>query len=152
MGRRAAAALLDLILFVACLVPGVAVAVVAGNLDQRVGLSDAVNFTLLLVFFVLLVGGVVLSLRDQTWQQGKRGQSWGKRATGIRLVRELDLQPPGGGLGLARWAIRLALIHATCGIYLAVTFLAPLTDERKRTIDDRIVQTLVIRPPAPVRP
>ena len=150
-GRRAVAAILDQLLFLACLLPAVLLAVVAATLDERVGLPDAVNAALLLAFVVLLVGGAVLSLRDQTWQQGKRGQSWGKRATGIRLVRELDLQPLGGGLGLARWGLRVALANATCGLYLPITFLAPLADERNRTLDDRMVQSLVIRPPAPAR-
>jgi uncharacterized RDD family membrane protein YckC len=122
------------------------VAAVAGNLDARVGLPGAVDAVLFVLFVVLLVGGVVLPLVNQTWQQGKRGQSWGKRIMGIRLVREHDLQPPGGGLGVARCAIRVALVNATCGVYLPITALAPLWDQRNRTIDDRIVQTLVVHP------
>jgi uncharacterized RDD family membrane protein YckC len=148
-GQRAGAALLDLLLFLACILPGILVAVIAGNVDAAVGLSDAVNFALLGLFVVLLVGGVALSLVNQTWRQGTRGQSWGKRVVGIRLVREHDLQPPGGGLAVARFAIRAAFINATCGLYLPITFLAPLWDSRNRTLDDKIVQTLVIQQPRP---
>jgi len=142
----------DQLLFVACLLPGLLVPVVAATVDERVGLPDAVNAALLLLFVVLLVGGFVLSVRNLTWQQGKRGQSWGKRAMGIALVRELDLRPPGGGPGVARFAIRAGAANATCGLYLPITYLAPLWDERNRTLDDRIMQTLVIRTPVPARP
>jgi hypothetical protein len=60
--------------------------------------------------------------------------SWGRR----------DLRPP----GVARFTIRHALANATCGVDTAVTYLAPLWDDRNRTVDGRIMQTLVVHPPS----
>jgi uncharacterized RDD family membrane protein YckC len=148
-GRRGVAAIVDLLLFFACMIPAGVMAAVAGTIDETVGLPDALSAVLFVAFVVLLIAGGVVSLVNQSWQQGKRGQSWGKRMMGIRLVRERDLQPPGGGVGVARYAVRVALGNATCGLYSVVTLLAPLWDERNRTIDDMIVQTLVIHPPPP---
>lgn len=145
-GRRGVAAIVDLLLFFACMIPAGLMAVVAGTIDETVGLPDAVSAVLFVLFIGLLIAGAVVSLVNQSWQQGKRGQSWGKQVMGIRLVRERDLRPPGGGVGVARYAVRTALGNATCGLYSVVTLLAPLWDERNRTFDDRIVQTLVIHP------
>jgi hypothetical protein len=64
--------------------------------------------------------------------------SWGRR----------DPRPPGGGAGVARFTIRHALANATCGVDTAVTYLAPLWDDRNRTVDARIMQTLVVHPPS----
>lgn len=46
------------------------------------------------------------------------------------------------------FTIRDALANATCGVDTAVTYLAPLWDDRNRTVDDRIMQTLVVHPPS----
>ena len=143
-GSRALALVVDSLALFVCVAPAlVFTAVVASRTRPGEDLSIAQGVTVA----VLFLAGIFAWLYNYCWTQGKRGQSWGKRLVGIHLVRELDLNPPGGGMGIARYALRSALGNATCGIYSVVTALWPLGDDRNRTLDDKILHTLVIRRP-----
>jgi uncharacterized RDD family membrane protein YckC len=86
-------------------------------------------------------------LYQMTWRQGVRGQSWGKQLLRIHLVSAVDHRPPGGAVGIGRWLVRSCLASASAGIYTFVTALWPLSDERMRTLDDKMSGTLVVRLP-----
>jgi len=95
------------------------------------------------------VGGLLLALgfiggfAFQIWnwvQQGKTGQTIGKKQLGTRLVRESDGQVVGAGLSVGR-----GFLHIVDGIPLYLGYLWPLWDEKKQTFADKIVQTLVIK-------
>ena len=75
---------------------------------------------------------------------GKLGWS-GASIARIKLVRLADAVPPGGGIGLARYLLRTFLGNITFGIYTLLTYLWPLWDERRQSLDDKIFSTLVIR-------
>jgi uncharacterized RDD family membrane protein YckC len=53
--------------------------------------------------------------------------------------------PPGGGIGLGRYFVRQLLGGVSAGIYTLLTYLWPLWDERKQSLDDKIFSTLVVR-------
>lgn len=85
----------------------------------------------------------LLSLILGIWQiarEGSTGQTIGKKAVGIRLVREIDGQPLGFGMALVR---RLA--HVVDGLPCYLGFLWPLWDAKSQTFADKIVSSLVIR-------
>ncbi|MDH6135952.1 putative RDD family membrane protein YckC [Kitasatospora sp. MAA4] len=87
--------------------------------------------------------GALLTFILGIWQlirEGKTGQTIGKKAVGIRLVREIDGQPLGFGMCFVR---RLAHVvdSALCGI----GYLWPLWDDKGQTLADKIVSSLVIR-------
>ncbi len=75
----------------------------------------------------------------QLYQEGTTGQTIGKGAVNIRLVREADGQPIGFGMAFVR---RLAHI-LDCPCYLG--FLWPAWDAKKQTFADKLCGTIVVK-------
>ncbi|MFI9236156.1 RDD family protein [Streptomyces sp. NPDC053079] len=73
------------------------------------------------------------------YRQGKTGQTPGKKALGISVVRERDGLPIGFGMTFVR-----NLCHMVDGIFY-LGYLWPLWDEKKQTFADKIIGTVVIR-------
>ncbi|MET7489787.1 RDD family protein [Streptomyces sp. NPDC005538] len=87
--------------------------------------------------------GAVLILGLAIWQliqEGKTGQTVGKKALGIRLVRESDGQPLGVGMAFVR---RLAHFVDSIACYLG--WLWPAWDAKRQTFADKIMGSIVIR-------
>ncbi|MCC3779767.1 RDD family protein, partial [Streptomyces sp. UNOB3_S3] len=97
----------------------------------------------------LMTGGLVvmglaflLSVFLGFWslhRQGKTGQTPGKKAVGISVLRERDGMPTGFGMAFVR-----NLCHILDG-FLYLGYLWPLWDEKKQTFADKIVGTVVVR-------
>lgn len=71
---------------------------------------------------------------------GQTGQSTGKKMQGLRLLRESDGQPIGGGLGIARY-----FVHIVDGLPCYLGYLWPLWDAKKQTFADKILSTVVVK-------
>jgi uncharacterized RDD family membrane protein YckC len=142
-GQRVGAYLIDALIALLLTVPGTAV-IVAGALA---GGGDEPNGVLIALGVPLILAGVAVHVWNQGWRQGASGQSWGKGFTHVRLVRAADGRPPGGPVGLGRWFLRQLLGNASGGVYTIVTLLWPLWDERRQTLDDKILSTLVVQAP-----
>lgn len=87
--------------------------------------------------------GFVAQLALWVWnrgiRQGRTGQSLGKSALGIHLVRAQDGAPLGTGTALLR-----DLAHVVDGpLYLG--YLWPLWDANRQTFADKIVSTVVVK-------
>lgn len=89
------------------------------------------------IFFLLLGTAWGLYMAFLT---GSRGQSIGKKVMNIKIVRELDGQVIGGGLGIAR-----SFIHIVDALPCLIGYLWPLWDAKKQTFTDKIMGTLAIR-------
>lgn len=76
----------------------------------------------------------------QLIQEGRTGQTVGKKALGIRLVREIDGQPMGVGMAFVR---RLAHFLDSLACYLG--WLWPAWDAKKQTFADKVCSSIVIR-------
>jgi uncharacterized RDD family membrane protein YckC len=79
----------------------------------------------------------------------RNGQTWGKQATEIRVVR-VDGEPMTFGYALLRELLVKTILFgyvAAVTLYVAtlLNYLWPLWDERNRALHDRIVRTLVRR-------
>lgn len=89
-----------------------------------------------------LLVGYAWMLGVQIWnrwvQQGRTGQSIGKKALGIRLVSVQTMAPIGPGMAFVR-----DLCHFVDGIFY-VGYLRPLWDAKKQTFADTILSTLVV--------
>ncbi|MEU6353956.1 RDD family protein [Streptomyces sp. NPDC047072] len=72
--------------------------------------------------------------------EGRTGQTIGKKALGIRLVREIDGQPLGVGMAFVR---RLAHFLDSFACYLG--WLWPAWDAKRQTFADKVCSTIVIR-------
>lgn len=87
--------------------------------------------------------GLLAMLGVLIWQlvrEGSTGQTIGKKALGIRLVRETDGQPLGFGMAFVR-----QLAHTVDGMVCYLGYLWPLWDDKGQTFADKIVSSLVIR-------
>lgn len=122
---------------------------------KRVGASLLDNFAVSFVFGILdratgsgaIEGiGIVLALGwaiYNAYLAGKTGQSYGKRATGIRLARQADGAPVGVGYGLLRWLLDLVFVWL-CVIPGLLNYLWPLWDAQSQTWCDKIAKSVVV--------
>jgi uncharacterized RDD family membrane protein YckC len=98
-------------------------------------ISDALGA---IVFILGYLGAIVL----QFWfayLNGVKGQSPGKAVTGLKVVSEADGSLIGGGTGIVR-----AIAHFLDGIVCGLGYLLPLFDEKKQTIADKVMKTVVL--------
>ncbi|MEU2773621.1 RDD family protein [Streptomyces sp. NPDC007162] len=89
-----------------------------------------------------IIGGLAL-LGIAIWQliqEGRTGQTIGKKALGIRLVKEATGQPIGVGMAFVR---RIAHILDSLACYLG--WLWPAWDSKRQTFADKVCGTIVIR-------
>ncbi|MEV6545169.1 RDD family protein [Streptomyces sp. NPDC051665] len=88
------------------------------------------------------IGGIII-IGLAIWQlirEGRTGQTVGKQALGIRLVRESDGQPLGVGMAFVR---RLAHFLDSIACYLG--WLWPAWDAKRQTFADKVCGSIVIR-------
>ncbi len=94
------------------------------------------NAAVMGIGFVILIGIAIWQLI----QEGRTGQTVGKKALGIRLVREADGQPLGVGMAFVR---RLAHFLDSIACYLG--WLWPAWDAKRQTFADKVCGSIVIR-------
>jgi uncharacterized RDD family membrane protein YckC len=126
-GQRVVAGLVDygILAVIAGIIAGVAIGSGAVGLIGIVSLLNLVN-----VFYnICYLGGV-------------QGQTFGKKAAGIKLIREDSGQPVGYGLAFGR-----AILHIVDVLPIYIGFFAPLWDAKRQTFSDKIVNTLVVVAP-----
>ncbi|MFF2715513.1 RDD family protein [Streptomyces sp. NPDC058011] len=99
-------------------------------------MGDAAGGVIVLIGFLLTLGLAIWQL----YQEGTTGQTIGKKAVGIRLLREADGRPLGFGMAFVR---RLA--HFLDSIACYIGWLWPLWDEKKQTFADKVCSSVVIR-------
>ncbi|WP_354597852.1 RDD family protein [Streptomyces sp. JL1001] len=107
---------------------------VLGGIGGAMGDSGGAVFAL--IGFVALIGLAIWQL----YQEGTTGQTIGKKAVGIRLLREADGRPLGFGMAFVR---RLA--HFLDSIACYIGWLWPLWDEKKQTFADKVCSSVVVK-------
>lgn len=70
---------------------------------------------------------------------GRTGQSWGKQALGLKLLRMDNGQPIGGGMAFVR-----DIAHILDSLPCYIGYLWPIWDGRRQTFADKVVTTVVI--------
>jgi uncharacterized RDD family membrane protein YckC len=141
---RAMAAIVDA-LIVACIQLGVGaivfvIAVLAGDTAH-----DAGNVVRDNALFIGIPVGFLYAPLLMSRDGDRNGQTLGKQALGIRVVRE-RLAPMDVPVGLLREALgKQILAVLTAGIYLLVDLLWPLGDAERQAVHDKIAQTWVVR-------
>lgn len=92
----------------------------------------------LLALFLGWIATFAFSLWNRTFRQGRTGQSLGKQAMRLRLVKEQTLAPTGPGLAFLR-----DLAHQLDGAAY-IGYLWPLWDAKRQTFADKICTTYVV--------
>lgn len=126
-GLRLGATVVDMLVFVAIYV----VMVIGLVVDVA-----AVRAAVVVLGLAALVGMAI----HQLIQEGRTGQTIGKKACGIRLLREQDGRPVGVGMAFVR---RLA--HFLDSLPLYIGWLWPLWDSKKQTFADKVCSTVVVK-------
>lgn len=93
-----------------------------------------------LFYPIFLLLAFVVSGYNRWYLAGKTGQSWGRKALGIKLIGEQTGQPIGGGTAFVR-----DLAHFLDSISCYVGYLFPLWDAKKQTFADKVMNTIVVR-------
>jgi uncharacterized RDD family membrane protein YckC len=92
---------------------------------------------------VFIILGYIVAFGLGLWfiyQEGTTGQTIGKKAVGIRLLRQDNGQPLGFGMAFVR---KLAHILDSFACYIG--YLWPLWDDKNQTFADKVCSTLVIK-------
>ncbi|MFH8795490.1 RDD family protein [Streptomyces sp. NPDC017941] len=126
-GLRVGAFFVDMLVFV-----GIYVVMLIGLVID----VNAVRAAIGVLGVIALIGMAIYQLI----QEGRTGQTIGKKALGIRLLRELDGRPVGVGMAFVR---RLA--HFLDSLPLYIGWLWPLWDSKKQTFADKVCGTVVIK-------
>lgn len=122
--QRVGAALIDALPIVVVDLIGVLIANAAG--------SSAVAY----IFYLV---GIAFAVYNR-WYLGGQGQSLGKRALGMHLIKEQTGQPIGMGLAFAR-----DICHVVDSAICYIGYLFPLWDQKRQTLADKILGTLVTK-------
>src|SRR6266545_2461442 len=104
--------------------------------EQPNGVAVTVTVVLFCLAFVVQLG---LTIYSRYYLQGTTGQSWGKRVMHLRLVRMADGQPIGGGMAFVR-----DIAHTVDGLICYIGYLMPLWDDRRQTVADKMLNTVVL--------
>ncbi|MFI6289406.1 RDD family protein [Streptomyces sp. NPDC051018] len=126
-GLRVGAYLIDMLIL---LVPYMALSFIGGAM----GTEAALIFVLIAIVYLI---AAFLWLRHQ---EGTTGQTPGKKAVGIRVLRERDGQTLGFGMAFVR-----QLAHFLDGLPCYIGWLWPLWDDKKQTFADKICSTVVVK-------
>jgi uncharacterized RDD family membrane protein YckC len=136
-GRRLSAILIDNVLILIPAAVGVGLFAV-GDSGDATALSV---IGIVLVFVSITVGQAayftILNGND-------RGQTYGKRLLGIRVIDEAVGGPIGYGRSFGRWAVP-ALVNFFCGVFSIIDGLWPLWDDRNQALHDKVAKSVVIR-------
>lgn len=122
--------------FLATLVDGLVLTVAYVPMVIGVAIGDQVGTLFTLIALVGVIGIAIWMLV----QEGRTGQTIGKKALGIRLLREIDGRPLGVGMAFVR---RLAHFLDSFACYLG--WLWPLWDSKKQTFADKVCSSVVIK-------
>lgn len=149
MGKRFGARLIDVILVI--IVMSVVGAVFFGGvtasaeIDPATGLPKTGMGPLIAASLGRMLVTVVLIALYETIMVALRGQTVGKMALGIKVVREADGGLPGWGSAFLRYLIQ-QVGYFFCGIGLLVVWLSPFFDnQRHQGWHDKVAKTLVVQ-------
>ena len=148
-GRRLGARLIDWIIFGVIIVILAVVAVASAVSiigDDPDGGADQGAAVLLVVFLIALIA-FVISLLYEVTLVALRGQTLGKMATGIKVVRADSGSVPGWGKAIGRWVIPSSFVLIPyAGLVLSwLVYLSLLWDKTRQGWHDKAAGTVVIK-------
>ncbi len=98
-----------------------------------------------IVSIILYVVAIVVSIANSWVYQGLTGQSLGKKAMNIQIVRDLNGAVPGIGIMIGRGLLSGVFTTFSCYIYFLLDHLWPLWDDQKKRLTDKIVNCTVVK-------
>lgn len=135
-GARLGAVLLDVLVLVVCLLPGIIVGVTGGDNNDT---TKAIAGLLCLVGFIAVAA-------VQIYLLSTRGQTIGKKFVGVKIVKYADSAPP----GFVHACLLRAIVPAFINMVPLVGYIFPIVDaclifsQERRCIHDLIAGTKVV--------
>ncbi|MYV39328.1 RDD family protein [Streptomyces sp. SID1328] len=123
-GQRFLSRLIDTILYMVVYLPLVLIGAKA-----NIPALSLVGFLFMIAFLIY-----------QVIQEGKTGQTIGKKVVGTRTLKEETGQPLGGGMAFVR-----QLAHFIDGLPCYLGYLWPAWDSKRQTFADKVCGSIVIR-------
>jgi uncharacterized RDD family membrane protein YckC len=154
---RVGAYFLDALFGFLLLIPGIAAAIAllfVGPRETYTGedeFGDPTSFDFATVPFIAGAVAVGLAWLIFTYcyqyghLQGRKGQTWGKKILGIKVVDKHTGRPIGFWRGMGRWFLPQVFSQFTCGIFGLLDILWPLWDAKKQALHDKLMNSYVIK-------
>ena len=114
---------------------------------SRVGahLLDTLIFLLLLL---TIVGWIFIPSLVMARKGNRNGQTWGKQAVGIRVIKSNGQEYEFGDAFVREWVVKFLLFGFIGGFFFLppwIDFLWPLGDDRNQSLHDKMVDSYVVR-------
>lgn len=144
-GRRLVARIIDVVIIVAVAI-FLTIVGVAGLVLGSETEADVLEATALFVGFGGLAFFTIIVLLYEPTLIALRGQTLGKMAARIKVVRAEDGEVPGWGKAIGRWLLPglLGLIPVVGGLLVLLVYLSLLWDDRRQGWHDKMGTTVVI--------
>ena len=94
-----------------------------------------------LLFSLVWMGFVVW---NSGYQAGTTGYSLGRKIAKIKLISEETNQPLGAGQAILRVVVQWGMGLFTCGLLGLISWLFPLWDQKRQTLADKMVKSVVV--------
>ena len=94
-----------------------------------------------LLFSLVWMGFVVW---NSGYQAGTTGYSLGRKIAKIKLISEETNQPLGAGQAILRVVLQWGMGLFTCGLLGLISWLFPLWDQKRQTLADKMVKSVVV--------
>ncbi|WP_329005516.1 RDD family protein [Kribbella sp. NBC_00709] len=131
---RVGASLLDSLIMAIPAIAGVLAALIIDGDQEELGVGGG----------IAMIGGFVVAFGVWVWnriiQQGRTGQSFGKKVTSLRVVDAYTGQLIGMGKNLGR-EVCAQIFNQLC----VLNVLWPLWDDKQQTWHDKVVNDIVVR-------
>lgn len=125
-GKRALSGLVDYV------APLLVIEIITGIFNS----TSPVYSIIQLILNLLYIGWLVF---NTGYLGGTTGQSYGRKIAGIKLLSISTGQPIGFGMAVLRF-----IAHTIDSLICFVGWLFPLWDEKRQTIADKIISTIVV--------
>ena len=93
------------------------------------------------LFSLVCMGFVVW---NSGYQAGTTGYSLGRKIAKIKLISEETNQPLGAGQAILRVVLQWGMGLFTCGLLGLISWLFPLWDQKRQTLADKMVKSVVV--------
>ena len=144
-GKRLAARIIDVVI-IGIVVVLLTIVGIAGVLVGSETEEDALAAAALIVGFGGLALFTILLLLYEPTLIALKGQTLGKMAMSIMVVRAEDGEVPGWGKAIGRWILPgiLGLIPVAGGLLVLLVYISLLWDDRRQGWHDKMGSTVVI--------
>jgi uncharacterized RDD family membrane protein YckC len=114
---------------------------------SRVG-AHLIDFLIFLLLLLTIVGWIFVPALVMARKGEKNGQTWGKQAVGIRVIKANGQDYEFGDAFVREWVVKWLLFGFIGGFFFLppfIDYLWPLGDDNNQSLHDKMVESYVVR-------